>query len=76
VQDGISTLEVKRVTLCWHMEQRVVSWCWWYWLHVLECHLVCPQCVSLTHWGPVTQICVLLRLCITILKNGWHKFAF
>jgi hypothetical protein len=48
------------------------------------------QIACLIHWGSVTQICVFcvfalqfwktneanLRLCITILKDGWRKFGF
>jgi hypothetical protein len=46
VQAGISTLEVKRATLCRHMEQCVVYWCWRHWLHVLVCRFVYPLCVE------------------------------
>ena len=42
VQAGITMLEVMRAKLCRHMEQCVVSWCWWHWLRVLVCHFIYP----------------------------------
>jgi hypothetical protein len=31
---------------------------------------------KLTHYGPVTQICVICVFCITTVKDRWRKFAF